>query len=43
VTNPEYNGCKLAMNKIFHEVNTWFKDNLLTLNLKKIPLVSTLT
>jgi hypothetical protein len=23
------------MNKLFHEVNTWFKTNLLTLNLKK--------
>jgi hypothetical protein len=28
VTNPEYNGYKPAMNKIFHEVNTWFKANL---------------
>jgi hypothetical protein len=35
VTNPEYNGYKLAMNKIFHEVNTWLKANLLTLNLTK--------
>jgi hypothetical protein len=32
VTNPEYNGYKLAMNKIFHKVNIWFKANLLTLN-----------
>jgi hypothetical protein len=29
VTNPEYNGYKLAMNKIFHEVDTWLKANLL--------------
>jgi hypothetical protein len=35
VTNPEYNGYKLAMNKIFHEVKTWFKANLLTLKKKK--------
>jgi hypothetical protein len=34
VTNPEYNGYKLTMNKLFHEVNKWFKTNLLTLNLK---------
>ena len=24
VTNPDYNGYKLAMNKIFHEVSKWF-------------------
>jgi hypothetical protein len=35
VTNPEFNGYELAMNKTFHEVNTWFKANLLMLNLKK--------
>jgi hypothetical protein len=38
VTNPEYNGYKLTMNKIFHEVNKWFKTNLLTLNLKNSSL-----
>jgi hypothetical protein len=32
VTNPDHNGCKLAMNKIFHEVNNWFKTNMLSLN-----------
>jgi hypothetical protein len=32
VTNPDYNGYKLAMNKIFHEVSNWFKTNLLSLN-----------
>jgi hypothetical protein len=36
VTNPDYNGYKLAMNKIFHEVSKWFKINLLSLNLKKL-------
>jgi hypothetical protein len=36
VTNPEYDGYKLTMNKTFHEVNKWFKTNLLTLNLKKL-------
>jgi hypothetical protein len=35
VINPEYDGYKLAINKIFYEVNTWFKTNFLTLNLKK--------
>jgi hypothetical protein len=35
VTNPEYNGYKLIINKTFQEVNTWFKSNLLTLNLEK--------
>jgi hypothetical protein len=29
VSNPDYNGYKLAMNKIFHEVSNWFKINLL--------------
>jgi hypothetical protein len=35
VTNPDYNGYKLTMNKIFHEVSKSFKINLLSLNLKK--------
>jgi hypothetical protein len=35
VTNPDYNGYKLAMNNIFHEVRKWFKINLLSLNLKR--------
>jgi hypothetical protein len=34
VSNPDYNGYKLTLNKIFHEVNTWFRDNLLKLNIK---------
>jgi hypothetical protein len=38
VTNPEYNGYKLIMNKTFMEVNKWFKSNLLTLNVKNLPL-----
>jgi hypothetical protein len=35
VTNPNYNGYKLTPNKIFHEVNTWFRANLLKLNVRK--------
>jgi hypothetical protein len=35
VTNPDYNGYILTMNKIFHEVSKWFKINFLSLNLKK--------
>jgi hypothetical protein len=35
VTNPDYNGYKLARNKTFHEVSKWFKINLLSLKLKK--------
>jgi hypothetical protein len=38
VTNPEYSGYKLAMNKIFHEGSNWFKINLLILNLRKLLL-----
>jgi hypothetical protein len=40
VTNPEYNGYKLIMNKMFQEVNKWFKSNLLTLNFKKLTVVN---
>ena len=35
-TNPDYNGYKLTMNKVFHEVSKWFKINLLSLNLKTL-------
>jgi hypothetical protein len=40
VTNPDYNGYKLTMNKIFHKVSKWFKINLLSLNLKKNSLLA---
>lgn len=36
VTNPNLEDFKTTMNKIFLEVNKWFKANLLILNLKKI-------
>jgi hypothetical protein len=29
VTNPEYDDYKLTMTRIFYEVNTWFRINLL--------------
>jgi hypothetical protein len=32
VTNPEYDDYKLTMTRIFFEVNTWFRINLLKLN-----------
>jgi hypothetical protein len=35
VTNPDYNGHKLTLNKIFNEVNTWFRANVLKLNVNK--------
>lgn len=35
VTNPEYDDYKLAMTRIFYDVNTWFRINLLKLHFKK--------
>jgi hypothetical protein len=35
VPNPDYNGYKLTLNKILNEVNTWFRTNLLKLNVKQ--------
>jgi hypothetical protein len=35
VSNHDYNGYKLTMNKIFQEINMWFRDNLLKLSVKK--------
>jgi hypothetical protein len=35
VTNPDYSSNKLTLNKIFHEVNMWFRAKLLKLNIKK--------
>jgi hypothetical protein len=38
VTNPEYNGYRLIMNKIFQEANKRFKSNLLTKLKKKLHI-----
>jgi hypothetical protein len=35
VSNPDYNGYKLTLNKIFQKVNTLFAANLIKLNIKK--------
>jgi hypothetical protein len=40
VTNSDQNGYNSIMNKTFHEVNNWFKSNLLTLNSKKLIICS---
>jgi hypothetical protein len=40
VTNPDYNGYKLTMNNIFHDVSKRFKIHLLSLNQKKKKLIT---
>jgi hypothetical protein len=35
VTTPDYNGYKLMLHKVFHNVNTWFRANMLNLNVEK--------
>jgi hypothetical protein len=43
VTNSEYDDYKLALNKIFCEVNTWFRINLLKLNVNKTHILQFIT
>jgi hypothetical protein len=39
VTNPEYDDYKLTVTRIFYEVNTWFRINLLKLNVNKTHIL----
>jgi hypothetical protein len=39
VTNPNYVNYKLTMTRIFDEVNTWFRINLLKLNINKTHIL----
>jgi hypothetical protein len=39
----EYDGYKSALNKIFYEINTWFRTNLLKLNVNKIHILHFIT
>jgi hypothetical protein len=43
VTNSEYDGYKSAMNKILYEINTWFRTNLLKLNVNKTHILQFIT
>jgi hypothetical protein len=43
VTNSEYDDYKSAMNKIFYKVNTWFRTNLLELNVNKTHILQFIT
>jgi hypothetical protein len=43
VTNSKYNDYKSAMNKLFYEVNTWFRTKLLKLNVNKTCILQFMT
>jgi hypothetical protein len=43
VTNSEYDDYKSSMNKIFYEVNAWFRTNLLKLNVNKTHILQFMT
>ena len=38
VTNPSPRDFKISMNKVFVDINEWFRTNVLSLNFKKNPL-----
>jgi len=39
VTNPNKIDFNININQIFLDINTWFKDNLFSLNFNKNPLL----
>jgi hypothetical protein len=43
MTNPNYNDYNLTMTRIFHEINTWFRANLLKLNINKTHILQFIT
>jgi hypothetical protein len=43
VTNSAYDDYKSAINKIFYKVNTWFRTNLLKLNITKTHILQFIT